>query len=128
MCVAGFIQLCRSVTGHAIPTKLEPGNANEAHALYTSVAFASQELGWAPRFSLEEALTAAWAWTVEGRPRLLRVDAEAEAAARAAAASHEALFKMELLPATSGHLPLAGVGYPNAPTSFFRHDPPPTSE
>ena len=45
-----------------------------------------------------------------------------------AAASHDVLSKMDFLLITLLHVPLSGLGYPNAPTSFFRHDPPPTSE
>ena len=45
-----------------------------------------------------------------------------------AAASHDALSKMAPLPLTSEHLEMMGVGYPYGPTSFFRHDPPPTVE
>jgi hypothetical protein len=45
-----------------------------------------------------------------------------------AAASHNALSKMGLLPTMLLQLPLPGTENPYAPTSFFRHDPPPTSE
>ena len=45
-----------------------------------------------------------------------------------AAFSHEALSKMDFLPLTAEHVTLSAFGYPNGPTSFFRHDPPPVVE
>ena len=47
-----------------------------------------------------------------------------------AAAAHDAESPINALPLTlaSIHLPLAGRGYPNEPTSNLRHDPPPTVE
>ena len=43
----------------------------------------------------------------------------------AAALSHNAWFKREFRLLTVLHLPLPAVKYPYAPTSVFRHDPPP---
>ena len=45
-----------------------------------------------------------------------------------AAASQVALSNIDFLPVTSLHLPLFGLGYPNAPTSFLRQEPPPMVE
>ena len=45
-----------------------------------------------------------------------------------AAASHDALSKMDFLPLTPEHVPMSAFEYPYAPTSFFRHDPPPVVE
>ena len=45
-----------------------------------------------------------------------------------AAASQVTLSDIDFLPATALHLPLIGLGYPNAPTSFLRQEPPPFVE
>ena len=45
-----------------------------------------------------------------------------------AAASHNALLEMDVLPLIPEHVPLTTIEYPNAPRSFFRHDPPPVVE
>ena len=44
-----------------------------------------------------------------------------------AAVSHAALLNIDFLPVTSLQL-LFGLGYPNAPTSFLRQEPPPIVE
>ena len=45
-----------------------------------------------------------------------------------AAASQPALPNIDILPATSLQLPLSGLEYPKAPTSFLRQEPPPMVE
>ncbi len=61
--VREVIEVCRSVTGHAIPEVAAPRRAGDPPVLVADSGSARAELGWQPqREALEEMVASAWAW------------------------------------------------------------------
>ena len=61
------IQVCRKVTGHAIPVRTGPRRAGDPAQLVASSELITRELGWKPRFAeLENIVECAWRF-VKGR-------------------------------------------------------------
>ncbi len=57
-----IIALSREITGHAIPAKVTPRRAGDPAVLIASSARAKETLGWAPKYSLRDIISSAWAW------------------------------------------------------------------
>ncbi len=61
--VKEVIDVCRKVTGHAIPAIVQPRRAGDPAVLIASSARVQSELGWSPkRDSLEAIVGDAWRW------------------------------------------------------------------
>lgn len=61
--VREVIEMCRRVTGHAIPERLAPRRAGDPPALVANADRAGKLLGWTPRCSdLETIVRSAWRW------------------------------------------------------------------
>ena len=61
--VREVIEVCREVTGHAIPEKVQPRRPGDPAALVADSGLIKRELGWQPeRESLREMVASAWAW------------------------------------------------------------------
>ncbi|MGE0606918.1 MAG: UDP-glucose 4-epimerase GalE [Pirellulales bacterium] len=61
--VQEVIATCRQVTGHAIPTIIEPRRAGDAPALVANANRARQQLGWTPQHAdLQDIVSSAWRW------------------------------------------------------------------
>jgi UDP-glucose 4-epimerase len=61
--VREVIESARRVTGHAIPTQLQPRRHGDPAVLVASSEKAIRELGWRPRYAeLDEILRTAWVW------------------------------------------------------------------
>jgi len=61
--VKQVIDVCRQVTGHAIPAKIEPRRAGDPAVLIASSDRARLELGWTPqRDKLEAIVASSWEW------------------------------------------------------------------
>jgi UDP-glucose 4-epimerase len=61
--VREVVETARQVTGHAIPSKVEPRRAGDPAILVASSERTAAELGWKPkRASLEAIIESAWKW------------------------------------------------------------------
>lgn len=61
--VREVIDVCRAVTGHAIPAATAPRRAGDPPRLVADSSLARSELGWNPRFDdLASLVASAWAW------------------------------------------------------------------
>lgn len=61
--VKEVVEVCRQVTGHAIPVTMEPRRAGDPAALYADNTLALQTLRWQPRHtSLRSIIQTAWQW------------------------------------------------------------------
>lgn len=61
------IEVCRKVTGHAIPEKLGPKRAGDPALLVASSDRIASDLGWRPQYGELEAIVAsAWRWHSNG--------------------------------------------------------------
>ncbi len=61
--VREVVEVCREVTGHEIPEKIEPRRPGDPAALVADSGLIKRELGWQPEHeSLEEMVASAWAW------------------------------------------------------------------
>lgn len=61
--VREVIDVCREVTGHAIPAAMAPRRAGDPPRLVADSSLARSELGWSPRFDdLRTLVASAWAW------------------------------------------------------------------
>jgi UDP-glucose 4-epimerase len=61
--VREVIESARRVTGHPIPTQLQPRRHGDPAVLVASSEKAIRELGWKPRYAqLDEILSTAWTW------------------------------------------------------------------
>lgn len=61
--VREVIDVCRAVTGHAIPAAAAPRRAGDPPRLVADSSLARSELGWSPRFDdLANLVASAWAW------------------------------------------------------------------
>ena len=56
------IQAFEAATGMQLPHTLGPRRDGDVAAIYASSQLAHSELGWQPRFSLEDIMRHAWAW------------------------------------------------------------------
>lgn len=64
--VKEVINVCRKVTGHAIPVSEQPRRPGDPPRLIASSAKARNILGWKPRFeNLEAIIESAWKWHVK---------------------------------------------------------------
>ncbi len=62
--VKQVIDMCRTITGHPIPTEVAPRRAGDPAVLIASSAKAQTELGWNPtRTELQQIVKDAWAFT-----------------------------------------------------------------
>ena len=61
--VQEVISVCRRITGHAIPTIVEPRRAGDAPSLVADASQARRQLGWTPRHAdLPDIIASAWRW------------------------------------------------------------------
>ncbi len=61
--VSEVINVCREVTGHAIPTLIGPRRPGDPPELVANAGRARAELGWTPRYSdLRSIVQTAWRW------------------------------------------------------------------
>jgi len=61
--VKEVIKVCREVTGHPIPAKVQPRRPGDCTALIADAAKAHSELGWAPQYAdLKTIVQSAWDW------------------------------------------------------------------
>jgi UDP-glucose 4-epimerase len=61
--VRSVIEACRTVTGHSIPTTIQPRRAGDPAELIADSRLAQQVLGWTPAYVDIEAIVAtAWKW------------------------------------------------------------------
>ena len=61
--VQEVIEVCREVTGRAIPTHLAPRRPGDPAALVADSGLIRRELGWRPRYTeLRDIVASAWAW------------------------------------------------------------------
>ena len=61
--VAEVVEVCRRVSGHAIPTRTLPRRPGDPPALVADSTLISRELGWQPRFpELHDIVGSAWRW------------------------------------------------------------------
>lgn len=58
--VLEVLEACRAVTGHPIPAIIAPRRAGDPAVLVASSRRAARELGWSPRFGLDEIVADAW--------------------------------------------------------------------
>lgn len=58
--VLEVLEACRAVTGHPIPATIAPRRAGDPAVLVASSRRAARELGWSPRFGLDEIVADAW--------------------------------------------------------------------
>jgi UDP-glucose 4-epimerase len=65
--VLDVVEAVRQVTGHPLPTTPAPRRAGDPAVLVASSARIREDLGWAPRQSLDEMVAAAWRFE-QGRP------------------------------------------------------------
>ncbi len=56
------IETARRVTGRPIAITLGPRRPGDPAALLANPGRAARELGWRPRFGLEDMIRTAWAW------------------------------------------------------------------
>lgn len=61
--VLEVVEACRSVTGHAIPTRVAPRRPGDPPELIADAARIGERLGWEPRFrDIRGVVESAWAW------------------------------------------------------------------
>ena len=61
--VREVIDVCREVTGHVVPEKVQPRRPGDPAALVADSGLIRRELGWRPeRESLREMVASAWTW------------------------------------------------------------------
>ena len=60
--VKEVIEACRTITGHPIPTQIEPRRAGDCVSLIADATHAHQALDWHPQYDLHEIVKSAWAW------------------------------------------------------------------
>ncbi|MEZ4630664.1 MAG: UDP-glucose 4-epimerase GalE [Deinococcales bacterium] len=61
--VKEVIEVCRQVTGHAIPSQLSPRRSGDPAALVADASSIQKELGWETKFKdLESIVSSAWRW------------------------------------------------------------------
>jgi UDP-glucose-4-epimerase GalE len=60
--VQEVIELCREITGHAIPVRHVARREGDPPALVADASAAERELGWKSRYSIREIIESAWGW------------------------------------------------------------------
>jgi UDP-glucose 4-epimerase len=60
--VQEVIDLCREITGHAIPARAAPRREGDPPQLVADPAAAQRTLNWQPRYAIREIIQTAWAW------------------------------------------------------------------
>ena len=60
--VKEVIEACRTITGHPIPTKIEPRRAGDCVSLIADASQANHALDWHPQYDLHAIVKSAWAW------------------------------------------------------------------
>jgi UDP-glucose 4-epimerase len=65
--VKEVIEVCQKVTGKSVAASMCPRRAGDATRLTADYAKAKEELGWQPKYSLEEIVQTAWKWECNRR-------------------------------------------------------------
>ena len=60
--VQEVIDVCREITGHAIPTRAVERREGDPPELVAEPTAAKRTLNWQPRYSIREIIESAWAW------------------------------------------------------------------
>ena len=60
--VQEVIDVCREITGHAIPTRAVERREGDPPELVAEPTAAQRTLNWQPRYSIREIIESAWAW------------------------------------------------------------------
>lgn len=60
--VQEVVNLCREITGHAIPVRKVARREGDPPALVADASAAKHELGWQSRYSIREIVESAWKW------------------------------------------------------------------
>jgi UDP-glucose 4-epimerase len=60
--VQEVIDLCREITGHAIPTRAVARREGDPPELVAEPTAAKRTLNWQPRYTIREIVETAWAW------------------------------------------------------------------
>jgi UDP-glucose 4-epimerase len=63
--VLEVVEACRRVTGRKIDVRFEAARPGDPRGLVADVSKARRELGWEPRYGLEEIVDSAWCWRLE---------------------------------------------------------------
>ena len=69
------IRAFEAATGRTLPYEVVPPRDGDVAAIYATTDKAARELGWTPRYSLEEIMRTAWAWE-QARPAKLASEAQ----------------------------------------------------
>jgi UDP-glucose 4-epimerase len=62
-----MVRICEAVTGKSISTEIGPRRPGDPPSLVANSASAKSELGWQPKFTLEETISTAWKWEKQRR-------------------------------------------------------------
>lgn len=65
------VQAFEKVTGNPLPHKIVGARDGDVAAIYATTTKAAEELGWTPKYSLEDIVRTAWAWE-QARPSKLK--------------------------------------------------------
>lgn len=65
------IRAFESATGKTLPYEVVPPRDGDVAAIYSTTEKATNELGWTPRYSLEDIMRTAWQWE-QNRPQKLK--------------------------------------------------------